>query len=136
MWKSKKSSTFFEKKTFWESKIDLFPKIEISKNIYIEQKYLFMIYFEHSFMSILHFCAFTFDLGSQISDLSPDSHISFIFSNLFSWFLAEFSIFFTRLGAKDSALKRATFPFLGFSNGLLVAEKFHFYCSKSVQKRD
>ena len=116
IWKSKKIS---------KSKIELFflPKSKFQlffssiKFIYfkISRKH----YFEHSFVSIYTFM----DLRSRIC-----LHILRFF-----WFLAEFSIFFTRFGAKDPALKHTTFPFHGFSNGLLVTEKFHFYCwQKSV----
>ena len=99
-------------------------------------------YFKHFFMSMLHFFAFVpkcwisiFDLGSQISDLPPDSQISFKFSDFQTCFLdfsLSFQYFCTRIGAKDLALKRTTFPFLGFLNGPLVAEIFHFYCSKLI----
>ena len=71
------------------------------------------------------------DLRSQISDLFAYSQISFRFSNLFSCFLADLPIFLTRVCAKNQALPSATFPFLGFSNEILVADKFH-YCSKNM----
>ena len=71
-------------------------------------------------------------LTSQISPLRQYSHIS-DFQTCFVNFCLSFRCFFTRVGAKDQALKHATFF---FSIGLLVAKIFHFYCSKSVKKHD
>ena len=71
------------------------------------------------------FCIF------MISDLPPDSQISFIFSYFETYFLdfsMSFQYCFTRISEKDPALKYTTFPSLGFSNELFVAEIFHFYC--------
>ena len=42
------------------------------------------------------------------------------------------SIFSKRIGAQDEELNCATFICHGFLIGFLVAELFHFYCSKSV----
>ena len=128
LWRKSQNLEFFWKQ-IWESKIDAFSQIEISVFFLIDNLFFKISsnnYLDDSFMSILHFC------GSQISDLPPNSQISFIFQTCFLDFSLSLQYFFTRIGAKDSALKHTIITFLGFSNGILVADKFHFYCSKLV----
>ena len=149
IWKSEKSRTILKTK-IWESKIEFVPQNRNFKKtnpstifffkmptffFFHRQKYfVFKIssknYFEHSFMSILHFCAFAakcwiwiFDLGfaSRFSDFQNFKLVFLISRWVFNIFYADW--------CKRFGLQRVTFPFLDFQtdfwllrNSILVLE--------------
>ena len=120
-----------------------FPR---NRNFFFSSTFFFLFkisrkfYFEHSFMSTLHFCAFVpkcwisiFDLGSQISDLPPDSQISFRFSDFLTCFLdfsLSFQYIFYAVWCKRSGFEAHNF--LDFQTDLWLLRNSTF----TVQKRD